>query len=328
VAAELDNEPREEKGPAEVPVSIAAIRTAPISAYISSTANLVAENEVRVLAEVEGRIEEFRVEEGGRVARGEVLATLVRDDAEMALRKAELRAAHAKVAYERGIKAIGEKLLSDEDFERRKTEKEVAEQELAEARWQLDKRTIRAPFAGRITERNVQPGLHVKPGESLFTVADFDPLIARIHLPERDILGLAEGREARITLKADGATPFRGRIRQISPVVDTGTGTVKVTVEASEPPDAVRPGSFVTIDLVRETRPAALLVPREAVVRELQDSFVFVARNGLAERRRVQLGLEESGRIEILSGVAAGENVVTAGQGSLKHGTRIKVIPG
>jgi membrane fusion protein (multidrug efflux system) len=312
---------------APIPVSVAVVGSGPISAYVSSTANLIPENEVKVLAEAEGRIDKLRVEEGDRIVAGQELAALVREDAKIDLRKAELKAANARLGYDRAVKMLGENLTSQEEFDRIKLQKEVAEQELAEAHWRLEKRTIRAPFGGRVTERAIRPGQHVKPGETLFTISDFDPLIARIFLPERDILGLREGREVRIRLKASEETRFQGRIRQISPVVDTSTGTVKVTVEAIAPPAEVRPGSFVTIDIVRETHPGAVLVPREAVVRELQDAYVFVARGEAAEKRPVTLGLEENGSFEALSGLRPGDRVIVAGQGSLRDGSRIRVIP-
>jgi membrane fusion protein (multidrug efflux system) len=121
---------------------------------------------------------------------------------------------------------------------------------------------------------------------------------------------------------------FEGRIQKISPVVDTASGTVKVTVEAVAPPSSVRPGAFVSVGIVRETRPQALVVPRPAVIRELQETFVFVAEGDVARRRSVRVGLEEGDRLELLGGVAAGEQVVTSGQGALKDGARIKVGQG
>ena len=173
----------------------------------------------------------------------------------------------------------------------------------------------------------VQPGQHVRPGDELFTVADFDPLIARIYLPERDVLTLDEGRSVRISLRADAGIDFEGRIRQISPVVDTATGTVKVTIEARSVPAKVRPGAFVRIDVVRDSIADAVLMPREAVVRELQSAYVFVAKDGVAEKRSVTLGLEEDDHIQAISGIAAGEQVIVAGQGGLKDGSAIKLIP-
>jgi membrane fusion protein (multidrug efflux system) len=315
---------KEEKAP--VPVSIAAVASGSISSYITSTANLVAENEVRILAETEGRVDDLNVEEGDRIGRGQVLASIDRSDEEITLKKAEVRAANARIVYDRAKQVVADNLMSQEQFDKVRMESEIAAQELAEARWKLDKTAIKAPFGGRVTERAIKPGQHVRPGDHLFTVADFDPLIARIYLPEKDVFGLREGRQIRISLKAHDEVRFAGRIRQISPVVDTGTGTVKVTVEATAPPAEVRPGAFVTIDIVRETRARATLVPREAVVRELQEAYVFVARDGAAVRLPIALGLEENGHIEAVSGIEPGEEVIVAGQGNLKDGARVTVI--
>ncbi len=317
----------DEKEKTPVPVSVTPIVSGPVSSYITSTGNLVAEDEVKVLAEAEGRVAELMVEEGNHVTRGQALATLAREDAEIFMRKAEMRSANAALAHGRAVKAVAEDLLSREDYDKLTMENSIAQQELAEARWRLEKTTIRAPFAGHITERNLKLGQHVRPGDALFTVADFDPLISRIYLPEKDVYGLNEGREVRITLKANEATRFTGRIRQISPVVDTATGTVKLTVEAVKTPPEVRPGAFVTIDIVQETHARAVLLPRDAVIRELQDAYVFVARGEVAEKRTISLGLEEGDHVEAISGVEPGDQVIVAGQGGLKDGSPIKIIP-
>ncbi len=162
---------------------------------------------------------------------------------------------------------------------------EIAHQEVAEAEWRLAKTVIRAPFTARVTERFITLGQHLRPGDELFTVADYDPLVARIYLPERDVIELEEGREVRITPAADTGLSFTGRIRQIAPVVDTATGTVKVTVEAVQPPDGVRPGAFVAIDIVRERHATALLLPRESVIRELRTAHVFVTEDDMAVKK-------------------------------------------
>jgi membrane fusion protein (multidrug efflux system) len=276
-----ENADKEKKTP--IPVNVTSIARGPVSSYITSTGNLVSENEVRILAESEGRITELLVEEGVTVKKGQILAVLVRDDAEIALKKAELKVTNTDLARQRAERMVAQDLMSHEVFEDLRMEAEIARQELAEAQWRLDKTEIRAPFGGRITERVIQLGHHCKLADPLFTIADFDPLITLLYLPERDIFGLREGRDVRITLKANESVEFAGRIRQISPVVDTATGTVKVTVEAVNPPRDVRPGTFVTIDIVRETHHEAVLVPRDAIVRELQEAFVFVAKGDVAE---------------------------------------------
>jgi membrane fusion protein (multidrug efflux system) len=324
-AAEAKDESKDaEKAP--IPVEAATVEAGRVSAYTSATANLVPENEVRVLAEWEGRVAKLYVEEGDRVGAGAVLVELDRQDGEILLNKARVKATTEQLAYERAKKLRDQELLADDEFDKVALGREIASQELAEAEWRLEKTQIRAPFAGRIVERLVQPGQHVRRGDELFAVADFDPLIARIYLPEKDVLSLTEGREVKISLRADEAIAFAGRIRQISPVVDTATGTVKVTVEARSVPPQVRPGAFVRIDVVRDTVAEAVLVPREAVVRELQKAYVFVAEDGVASKRAVNLGIEEDGFLEAKSGVAAGEQVIVAGQGGLKDGTAVKLI--
>jgi hypothetical protein len=108
--------------------------------------------------------------------------------------------------------------------------------------------------------------------------------------------------------------------------VDTATGTVKVTVEAVQPPAGVRPGAFVSIDIVRERRAAVLLLPRVSVVRELRTAHVFVTEEGTAVKKAVTLGIEEGELVEALTGVAEGDAVVIAGQGGLDDGQRIKIL--
>jgi len=313
-----------EKAP--IPVEVVRVDRGEISSYLSATANLVAENQVQVLSEAQGRVRRVLVEEGDFVAQGQALAYLVRDDAEIALEKAQVRQNNAERAYERSRDLADKELISREDFDSTTLDFEVTRQEVAEAEWQLAKTTIRAPFGGRVSERMVQSGQHVSLNDPLFQVTDFDPLIARIFLPEADVIGLEVGVPVRVALNADPSVEFEGRIRQISPIVDTSTGTVKVTVEVSKPPSAVRPGSFVGIHIVRETRQESIVIPMDAVIRELQKAYVFVVEGDSAKKRDLELGLQEGERVEVLTGVDEGEQLIVAGQGGLKDDSLVKIL--
>jgi membrane fusion protein (multidrug efflux system) len=325
VAAETTTDEAAEESTA-IPVEVAEIVSGPVASYISATANLVPEDEVKVLAEAEGRVTHLNVEEGDRVTRGQALAAVDRSQTEIDLAKAEVRATNAELAWKRAEDTMEQGLISREEFDRLTMEFEVAKQEVAEAQWRLSRTVIRAPFEGVITERFINLGQHLRPGDEVFSVADFDPLIARIYLPEKDVLTLEEGREVGLVLAADSDLRFDGRIRQISPVVDTATGTVKVTVEAVSAPPQVRPGAFVSVEIIRERRDAAVLLPRESVIRELRTAHVFIANGDTAEKRPVTLGLEEGEVVEAVSGVEAGETVIVAGQGGLKPGAKVKVL--
>jgi membrane fusion protein (multidrug efflux system) len=324
-AKDEEGEEGEEKK-APIPVEIADVERARISSYITSTGNLIAEYQVKVLGEVEGRVSDLLVEEGQSVRKGQPLAHLVHDDAEIALKKTQLKETNARLAFERSKDLAQKELISTEEQDKFTMDFEIARQELAEAAWRLEKTVIRAPFSGQVSQRMIQVGQHVRPGDELFQVTDLDPLISRIYLPERDVLGLEEGREVRIVLNADPGVALAGRIRQISPIVDTATGTVKITIEASGEHAKVRPGSFVSINIVRETRPGAVVLPREAVIRDLQSSHVFVSHEQVAHKREIRLGLEEGDYVEAVEGIDPGERVIVAGQGGLKDGSPIKVL--
>lgn len=318
-----DKEKKEPPTVAVKPVEVGAI-----SAYAVATANLVPEDEVKVVAEAEGKVIALGVEEGDRVAKGATLVQIDPTDASLAVRRAELAVRNAQNGLSRAEAMAAERLISTQDLDKAKHDRDLAGQELAEARQRLAKTRVIAPFAGRITVRRVQPGQTVKPGDDLFTLADFEPLVARVFLPEREVIGLKPGQAVRLALRSHEETRFAGRVRQVSPVVDTTSGTVKVTVDAVDPPEHVRPGAFVTVELMRETRPQALLVPRTAVVRELQESFVYVAEGNVARKRAVTLGLQEGDRLEVVGGLKAGDQVIVSGQGALKDAAPIAVVKG
>lgn len=306
-------------------VAVAKAETGPISAYITATANLVAEQEVQILAEAEGKVVELLVEEGRAVHKGQKLLEIDREASAIAVEKADLGLRNASANLERSDLLWKEKLLSTQDLDKARFDRDLAGSSLTEARYRLKKTTVVAPFDGRVTLRKVQLGQTLKLGEELLTIADFDPLVARIFLPEREVLDLEVGQQAELALKAKEDVRFRGRIRQLSPVVDTASGTVKVTVEAISPPPSVRPGTFVSVGIVRETHPQVVLVPRTAVVRELQEAYVYVADGTVARKRTVEVGLEEGGKLEITRGLKAGEPVVTSGQGALKDQAPIRI---
>ena len=186
--AENDADPNEETDTEEdeeipVPVEVAEIMAGDIASYISATANLVAEDQVKVLSEAEGRVERLNVEEGDLVKKGQVLAVLVQDEARIAKSKVELKSSNTSAALLRAQDSFEQGLISSEAFDKLKMDHEIAMQEVAEAEWRLAKTVIRAPFTSRITERFITLGQHLRPGDELFTVADYDPLVAPIYLP-------------------------------------------------------------------------------------------------------------------------------------------------
>jgi RND family efflux transporter MFP subunit len=319
-------ESSEEAKPKPKPVAVETVALGEIADRIQATANLVPEREVTVLAETAGRVDRILVEEGDSVSSGEMLAQLERREAEIALRGAKVRAKAAKRDLDRAEKMLAEGLMSPEEYDAKALEHETAQQSLEEAEWALEQTTIRAPFAGTVTARMVEPGQHVRAAEALFDVADFQPLIAEIHVPEEDAAFLELGQPVTLTPRALPDQSFAGRIQRLSPMVDTETGTVTVRIEAAEVPKRARPGAFVTVSTERERHSNVPVIPKRAVVREIGAAFAFVAKDGKAQRREIRLGLETDGKYEVLDGIEAGEQIVVTGHGNLRSGSDIEVV--
>lgn len=317
--------PAAEKPEVAVPVHVETPTRGTVSAALSAASTLETEQVADVLAKTDGLVTRLLVEEGRTVSKGQVLAELEDADKRIALQQAKLKADAARREFERASRSFADHLISQQEFDRIRHTHDLAAADVDAAALNLSYTRITAPFGGRVVDRAVVAGRHIKPGEKLVTIANLTPLVARVFLPERDVAGLKLGQTAELVLDAAGGQRLPGRVVRISPVVDTSTGTVKVTVEALAVIPAARPGSFTTVRIVTDTRRDAVLVPKSAVVREDTSDYLFVADGDRARRRKVTLGYASDGRIEVAAGLTGGEAVIVAGQGSLKDGARLAV---
>ncbi len=200
------------------------------------------------------------------------------------------------------------------------------ESEIAEVKLQLAQAVVRAPFSGIITERLVEKGQTVKRLDQLFKLSSFSTLFADVYLSEREARMVRKGQSAKVALGVDESSSLAGEVARISPVVDQNTGTVKITVELDNEGASFKPGAFVRVQIETDTRHDSLLIPKRALVEQDGSHFVFVADDDAARRTEVKLGYENGGQAEVLEGLAAGERIVVAGQGTLKDGSKIKVV--
>ena len=203
---------------------------------------------------------------------------------------------------------------------------EELEAQIDQGELQISRTKALAPFTGYITERRVELGQTVRSLERLFRLASFSPLYAEVHLSEQDTHQIQPGQKATVVLGADARGRTGGRVLRISPVVDESTGTVKVTVELSAGTRDFRPGAFVRVDIETDTHVNAVLIPKRAIIEEDGEHYVFTTQGETAQRRKVELGYENEAEVEVRGGVSAGENVVVAGQGNLKEGSKIREV--
>jgi membrane fusion protein (multidrug efflux system) len=229
---------------------------------------------------------------------------------------------------ERMQKMRDQDMVSAEEYE--KLVNDLASAKAAEgmARLNLSYTHVKAPFAGGIVTRQVDPVQTVNVGTQLFVLSDFTPLLARVHVPSKEFNKLKPDQPVDLVLESSGIK-LKGRIRLVSPTIDPSSGTIKVTIEINQYPAGVRPGDFAQVSIVTERRNNSTLVPKIAVVNDRGEQIVYVSQaDTTAERRVVEVGFQDDQNAEIIQGVTLGERVVVKGQRSLKHGAAIKVLDG
>jgi len=299
-----------------------------ISSYYRATSTLEAEKEAQILARVTGVVQTLLAEEGDHVETGDPLLKVDNDEYRYRLEQASAATANLRSRYERMEKMMKEELATEEEFQAVRSELASAEANEGLARLALSYTTVTAPFSGQITNRLVDVGQNLMVGDPVMVMADFEPLLARVHVPSREFNKLQQNQEVNLVLDSSGAR-LTGRIKLISPVIDPASGTIKLTIEVAEYPAGTRPGDFAQVQIVTEKRDDVTLVPRIAVLSDKGESVVYTMTGDeipTAERRIVEIGFTDDHHAQILSGLAVGEPVVVKGQRSLKNGSPVKVL--
>lgn len=186
---------------------------------------------------------------------------------------------------------------------------------------------IRSPINGVVTDRPLYVGETASAGAPLLTVMDTSSLLAKVHLTQPQAQQLKVGDPASVLIP--GITdPVAGKLTLVSPALDPGSTTVEVWVQISNPGRALKPGTAVHVSITGKTVPGALLVPAASLVTSPggNKAVMVIDAGGVAHLKEVSTGIEDNGMVQIVSGISAGDRVVTTGAYSLDDGTKVKVV--
>ncbi len=312
---------------AAVPVEVTPAVRQTISYFIENNGTLEAENEVDLVARVSAPIVSLEVEEGDIVQAGQLLARLDDVETRVQMEIARVAVAETRQAHERARELREEDLISPEEYERATSAYDSAQAQLKAAQIQLEFTQLKAPFAGRIVRRYVDRAEQVSVNTPVYRLSDFDPLLCPIQIPERDLARVSLNQRAWVSVEAWPGERFAGKVLRVSPIIEAETGTFKVTLELRHG-GRLRPGMFARVFVETETRDNALVVPKAALSLESIGDTVYVAADGAASRREVELGFRQGDLVEIVNGVSDGELVVVVGQDGLSEGTPLKILGG
>ncbi|WP_019676799.1 efflux RND transporter periplasmic adaptor subunit [Arsukibacterium perlucidum] len=310
-----------------IPVEAALARHGEISSSYHTNATLAARAETDVISKSSGIVQQVLVEEGDFVKAGQLLAVLENERQRFMLAKEQAELSRLDSELQRMAEMYQRKLISTDVYEKLRWQYDAVKASVDLAELSVRETEIRAPIAGVVSRRYVKTGQLISQmaPQSLFHLVANAELEAVVHIPEQQLAQARAGQAA--ILRFAGMLPVNANVSRISPVVDAQSGTVRTTLIIDNSAGELRPGMFAQVELKFDVKPAALLVPKRAIITiDNQHSVFVVDAEGKVSRKPVHLGYSSDSAVEILEGVANGEQVVIAGQGALKDQSLVNVV--
>lgn len=316
--------------PPPATVSSAPVTTVRWQPTLSAVGSLVAVNGIDVTTEVAGKIEAIRFKSSGQVAKGDILVQLdaTVDRAQLEGLKADMRL--AALQLERNARLLPKRAVSQSTYDEAKAQYESAQAKVASQQALISKKTIRAPFSGLLGIREVDVGQYLSPGDKIVQIQQLTPIFVDYALPERHFEQLKAGQEIQVALSAYPGESFAGQITAVDAAVNPATRSIQVRATLPNPDGRLRPGMFAEVTTAQGEPRRVLTIPRTAVSYNPYGDFVFIAKtdeNGqkIAQRVQITTGAIQQGRVEIIKGLALGQQVVQAGQQKLRNGQPIRI---
>jgi membrane fusion protein (multidrug efflux system) len=324
-----------------VPVRTATVQTRDLAETLSLTGTLDPRSQVTVVPEITARLERVLHNEGDRVTRGQLLATLddadfrlARDRAKAAVDVAEANRAHARAEKDRADNLLKTGGITDKDHLAAQVAVQVAEastaqarSELAIAERQLGRSQIVAPISGRIAKRHADAGSMVTAGTPLYTIVDDAVFEFRSAVASNDFGKLKAGEHVTVTVDALPGFVTEGVVDRISPQVDARSRSFEVIIRVPGRPQLVS-GLFARAQVKVRDVPNSLVVPPAALLRDGSDpskAQTYVVVNNKVERRDVTVGVEVPDAVQVTDGLQAGEVVVVDPPSALGPGTQVQI---
>lgn len=338
-------------------VELAHATRGAVSDRLTVVGNLVGDATVSVVPRAAGRLEQVYVKLGDRVAMGQRIAKIEDEElrqqikqaeaaqevsqATIRQREADLRLAQTNVERSRNLferQLLPKQTLDDNEarYQSAVASVDLARAQSSQSRARLDELRVNmantvvvSPVNGFVARRAADPGAFVSQNAPVVDVVDISRVRLVVNVIEKDLRRLQTGDTTIVEVDAYPGETFDGRIARVSPVLDPSTRTAAIEIEIPNATFRLKPGMYARVGITTEERPHALVVPSSAVVDVAGERGVFLARtDNTAEFRKVEVGIEEDTRVEILAGLSEGDRVVATGATALRNGDRFVLVSG
>jgi membrane fusion protein (multidrug efflux system) len=310
-------------------VIVAPVVSEEISDRVEALGTARANESVNITSNVTEKIREIHFEDGQQVKTGDVLVILDQAEEKANLKQAEAVRGERKLALDRLLQLEERKLAPTDEIDRTRLELEQAEASISAIKTRISDRVIRAPFDGVVGLRNISAGALVEIGDLIATLDDTSQIKLDFSVPAMFLAELKPGLKIKARATALDNRVYQGDVKSIDSRVDPVTRSVQVRALLPNPDGSIIPGILMQVDLLRNTR-HALVIPEAALLPMANKQYVMVRINkdgkDTVAKREVEIGIRLPGYVEILSGLTAGEYVVTHGNSKVRPGDSLDVL--
>jgi len=281
---------------------------------------------LNILAEVRGRIVSKKVEEGQTVRKGQLLARIDSRDYDniLASTRADFNAARKTLKRIRGLHR--EKLATQSQLDAATARVDALKAAMNTAELNAARCRIRAPTAGVVNRIDAEPGRFINTGDWVAEVLQLSRVKVRVGIPESDVAAVRHIDRFDVEIDALGGRIFKGTKHFLSRTADPMARLYDLIIKVNNPDQEILPDMFVRVDILKKTVPDALVIPLYASLSRSDAQIVFVVKDGKAHARQVTLGIQEGWRVQVVSGLSAGEKVIVIGQRGVNDGENVHVV--
>ena len=313
--------------PKPPPVVVAAARLDQFVDRIEALGTTRANETVRVTATVTERIARIGFDDGQQVSTGDILVELDKAEEEADLRAAEAVVTERRLAFERARSLESRKFTATAQLDERRAAMQQAEAEIDVIKARIADRVIRAPFDGIVGIRNISVGALVEPGDLITTLDDLSVIKVDITVPATYLQTLRPGLPIVARARALDNRSFNGEIRSVGSQVDPATRSIVARAVLPNPDGALRPGLFMTVELLKNARDAVVIPEQALIPRGRENSVLIVdeADGNKVRRQKVSVGERRPGEVEIVAGLKPGAKVITHGTTRVRPGQAVTI---
>ncbi|MFV8376790.1 efflux RND transporter periplasmic adaptor subunit [Flavobacterium sp. LB1P62] len=325
-ANKSENEGGNDKGGKDKPINVTGIVVHPetFDNNLSLSGSIEANEQVEIRSEVSGIVEGIYFQEGSNVSKGQVLFKVNDIELRAQLRQMTTKEGLASENERRAKLLLQKEAISQEEYDVARADLKSAQSQSQLIKAQISKTSVRAPFSGKIGLRSISPGTYITPTLLVAKLVNIGKLKITFSIPEKYATQVKTNTQLTFTV-AGSTDKYAAKVYAIEPGVEVATRTLQVRAIAENRNGKLLPGTFANVELPLEIIKDAIEVPSEAIIPVQNGKKVFISRNGKAKEVMIETATRTDASILVLSGLKAGDTVLTSAVMSLKDEIPVKV---